>query len=211
MQGLIGPREEPIDDCAVYERRELSGSSSHIPFGGETKGHVQILLDRVHEPTPAIFSRIGFALTFYFTTNVIDHGLFFVEGIKVGDFSGRQQIVDVNEESFVCNLSFGEEEKYLFFLGTAFEEHILKISFEVVHTVRGGNRDLENGHTHHKGRQFTQRLFAGTSDSNEQGVSRRWEDDSTNSANVFQGIFEEHKTHKGVIIIILLETFLDNR
>ena len=69
---------------------------------------MEILFDRIDEPIPAIFSCIGFALAFHFSTNRVDYDFLFITGVKFGDFSGTQQIVDIDKESFVGNLSFRE-------------------------------------------------------------------------------------------------------
>lgn len=88
VEGLVGPGEEPIDDRAVHERGELSGTTAHVSFGGETETHVEVFLNRVHEPGPAVFSTIGLAFAFDFSADVIYHRLLLVQGIQVSDFPG---------------------------------------------------------------------------------------------------------------------------
>lgn len=208
VEGLVGPRLEPIDDCAVDERRELPGSSAHVPYRGKANRHVEILLDGIDEPVPAVFTRIGLAFAFYFAPDGVNYDFLLVGGVQFRDFSRTQQVVDVYEESFVGYLPLREEEKNGFFFGTAFLVQTLEIRAEVRHPVRGAYRNAERGVAHHEGRKFRQRLFSGTADTNQQRVTRRREHDTANSRHMLQRVFEKHQPHVREIIIILSQAFL---
>ena len=89
-QGILGPGEEPVDDGGVDQGGELPGSSSEtLANGGETQGHVQLLLDFIDVPVPAVgvVSRINFALTFDFVSDSVDNLLFLIGGVQLSNLS----------------------------------------------------------------------------------------------------------------------------
>jgi len=115
---------------------------------GEAQTHVKILTRLIDEPIPAVVSGIGDALPFHFGSHIIDNLIFFIRGVKVGNFSRGQQIIDVDQESFIGDLPFGKEPEQAFVLDGGFGVVDLDIGFQIGKTVTGGNRDIHRGEIH---------------------------------------------------------------
>jgi hypothetical protein len=154
VQGLLRPREEPVDDGAVHQRWELTGSAPQgLTHGREAQRHVQVLLDLVDEVVPAVIPGVLLAGALDLAPDCIDDGLLLLVGVQLCDFARREQIVDVDQEPLIGDLPLGEEEEIAFLLHTGLLVEILEVVFEVAHVVGGADGDLEGGHEHHEGGQ----------------------------------------------------------
>jgi hypothetical protein len=73
---------------------------------------MQLLLDFINIPVPAVsvISRVNLTLTFDFISNSIDDLFLFIRSIELSNLSRGKQIVDVNQELFICNLTLGKQE-----------------------------------------------------------------------------------------------------
>jgi len=79
---------------------------------------MQFLLDFINVPVPAvsIITRVNLALELNFISNSIDNLLLFIRGVELSDFTWSQQVIDVDQESLISNLTLCEKEENIFFL-----------------------------------------------------------------------------------------------
>ena len=79
---------------------------------------MQFLLDFINVPVPAvsIITRVNLALELNFISNSIDNLLLFIRGVELSDFTWSQQVIDIDQESLISNLTLCEKEENIFFL-----------------------------------------------------------------------------------------------
>ena len=74
---------------------------------------MQVLLDSINKPVPAILACIWLTLALHFRAHCIDNDLLLIESVQLGNLSRAEQIIDVHKEAFVNDLSLSEEEEDL--------------------------------------------------------------------------------------------------
>jgi hypothetical protein len=146
---------EPVNDSVIDQSGEFSSSlSERFTNGGETERHMEILFGLVNEPLPTVFSCIGNTVVFNFGSHVIDNLILFITSVQIGDFTRGQQIVNVNQETFVSNLTFSEKPQESFVLNGSFVVIQLNISLKISQGVRSGNGNIHSSEVHNIGGQF---------------------------------------------------------
>ena len=88
----------------------------------------------------SILVTIGFGFTSDLTNKTID--LIFWE--EFWNPTRRQEIIDVNKELIILNLSIGQDEEELISGDTSFGEHRLDISLEIIHVVLCGDNNSDD-------------------------------------------------------------------
>lgn len=128
---------EPINDCAIDQGRELPCSVTEgISDWGEAQRHVKVSAHPINEELPAVcwgdhdFSRL------YGGRDVCDNSVNSLLVEEIVNFTRRQQIVDVDEEMLLGDLTFGEQEAQTLILATSFFEVLSQVFLQFINSVR---------------------------------------------------------------------------
>lgn len=135
-KGILGPFMEPINAGGVDKTREGTSSLTEgLTDGRETQAHVQVLANLVNEEVEqsvrSIFTALGLGLTANLTENTVK----FILGEQVGNVTGRQDIIDEDEEMLLRDLSISQDEKGWCALDTRLGVSSLNISLQIVGIV----------------------------------------------------------------------------
>jgi hypothetical protein len=164
---------------------------------------MEILSNSVVEEVHAVILGISHSFTLDCTSNGVEDVVVFFSGEEIGDLTGRQKIIEVDQESLVGNLTFSEEEHKTLISDTGLEVEFDKIGLEIIHTIGRGDHDTNSGIGADEGTQSGERLLTGTTNTDKKGVTLVGSDDSGDLTGVLHGIFEENEVHDGVDIIVL--------
>ena len=106
---------EPVDCGAVDQPGEPSGSGSeNVSDWREAQSDMEILFDFTYEVLPAVVRGVSSSKWLDFRSDVVDDGHSIVFSVKLGNFSGGQKVIDVNQEPFLGDVAVGYEEQNSF-------------------------------------------------------------------------------------------------
>jgi len=104
---------------------------------------VQILSHTVKEELPAIILVVNDTFTFDCRSHGVDNVVYIFSREQISNFTRRKQIINEDEEAFIGDLTFGEQEHDTFVFLSSFDIHLLQIDFKISETVGRGN---DNSH-----------------------------------------------------------------
>mmetsp|Transcript_73037 Transcript_73037/g.145236 ORF Transcript_73037/g.145236 Transcript_73037/m.145236 type:complete len:231 (-) Transcript_73037:5633-6325(-) len=166
---------------------------------------MQVVTHLVDEHVPAIVARIGDASTLDNWTHIVNDVVHVLCGEEARDVAAREQIVHEHEEALVSDLHVGEYERDAFALEARLLVHNLQICFEVVNSIPRCDDHLEGREAVDKCGQSCERLLAHAADANHKRVTARRLNDARDATDVAHGVFEEHKVHRCVGLVVLVE------
>ena len=164
---------------------------------------MKILSDSVVEEVHAVILGISHTFTLDGTSNGVEDVVVFFSSEEIGDLTGRQKIIEVDQESLVGDLTLSEEEHETLISDTGLEVELDKIGLEIIHTISGGDHDTNSGIGADEGTQSGEGLLTGTTNTDKKGVTLVGCDNSGDLTGVLHSIFEENEVHDGVDIIVL--------
>jgi len=197
-KSLLRPGQEPVDTALVEEGRELSGSLSELlADGGEAQHDVQVVSHLVDEVVPQLNGgRLGNA--FFLAEllgDVSEPGFLLVLGDQSGDFSRRQQHVDVLEELLLLDFSVGHDESHGLALVTSQLQVLLDFFLQVLLAERLGQHQLSGLVSADFSRQSGKRLLTGSSHTDQKGTGTGLLNDTGNTDQMAHGIVEQNEPH----------------
>lgn len=144
-QSASRPLEEPIDRSAVDDSWEHSGSDSEqVSDWGEAEAKMEVSSHLVEEEVEEFIWDIVASGLLGFGPNLTDETVELVLREEVRDPSSGQEIVNVDQEFLVSNLSISKDEEELGTRYTCLGEHGLDVSLEVSKLVAGSNDDSDD-------------------------------------------------------------------
>jgi hypothetical protein len=135
---------EPINNSAVNDGGELTGTRAEFVTGGHAESHMEVLLDSVDEVLPDGAGNGVDTITLGSRGDCVDDTIDIFLHEQVSNFSTGEEIIDEHKVVLRLDLSFSEEEHQAFILNTRFLEHSLEVDLEIVDTVGRGDNNTSS-------------------------------------------------------------------
>lgn len=205
-QGIPRPGMEPIDRGRTNQGGEFTCAETEcVTDGREAETHVEVLLHLVDEEVLQAFGSIENALGLGLTTDLAVDTIKFIGSEELGNVTGGQNIIDVDEELLIDDLRIGQDEEHLLALDTSLHEKGLDVGLEIGESVVGGNNNPVHILVKDECGEFGKRLLTRTTHTDKKGMAVRLEENSTDTSDVLHGLIEENEVHDGDGLVVLLE------
>eukprot|EP00968_Pinguiococcus_pyrenoidosus_P001291 scaffold57_cov254-Pinguiococcus_pyrenoidosus.AAC.44 len=197
-QGLLRPRQEPVDGRRSEETGEAPSSHgelrvlrAHAKHDGEVVAHEveEVLLQGTGRRCDAGEELLKLRLQ----VGGDGHHLILLE--EVGDVASRQDGVDDLKEQLVLDVVVGEDEDALLLLVPGAVVHDLQIVLQGLQVVRLGEGDLEELLAAHVRGQAHDGALARAADAHEQGVGAWHDHDALHAIEVLERVVKEDQVH----------------
>ena len=120
---------------------------------------MEVLSSLAQEEIEKLIRSIEITSLLSFSSNLTKNTIKLVLSEQFWDPTRRKDIVDVDEELIVSDLTVSQDEENLSTLDTSLKVHALNISLEIVHTVIGGHNNTNDIITQDVRRQLGKRLL----------------------------------------------------
>ena len=162
--------------------------------------------EEVEDGAGRVLDTVGLGLSAHLADNTVK----FVLSEELGNVTGGEDIVDINEEVILDNLRVSEDEHSGLTNNTSLHVDKLDVSLKISLGVVGGHHNSEDVLAEDEGSQLGERLLTGTTHTNEEGVTARLVYNSGDSGDVLASNGEEDQVHGGNLVVVLLELFLED-
>ena len=171
---------------------------------------MEILTYLTNEIVPTAFAIWHNASCFDATCDGVHNSIDLVDCKEVGNVSTRKEIIDVNQEAFVCNLRIGEEEEHAFSLDTSLVVHDLQIILQVTGRVGAVDHNLFHVVATNEGGKSGKTLFPRTSDAHKQCMSPFITNNTNDSGDVLHRIFKENEVHCNHCLVVIPQSIFQH-
>ena len=195
-EGVLGPREEPVDGAPVDETREISSSSREfVANRGEAEARVEVVPHPTQEELVEVLPRVGHvgALTLGHGSHVVDDHVELVLGEETRHLASHQNLVDELEEGFLLDLGVGEDERNLLALQTRHLVQRLEILEQRALVVLLRDCNLERERSDDVRGQSGQRLLTRASHAHQQRATSVHAQKPRDAHHVRQRVREQHQ------------------
>mmetsp|Transcript_7377 Transcript_7377/g.32658 ORF Transcript_7377/g.32658 Transcript_7377/m.32658 type:complete len:813 (-) Transcript_7377:1941-4379(-) len=195
-EGVLGPREEPVDGAPVDETREISSSSREfVANRGEAEARVEVVPHPTQEELVEVLPRVGHvgALTLGHGSHVVDDHVELILGEETRHLASHQNLVDELEEGFLLDLGVGEDERNLLALQTRHLVQRLEILEQRALVVLLRDCNLERERSDDVRGQSGQRLLTRPSHAHQQRATSVHAQKPRDAHHVRQRVGEQHQ------------------
>ena len=195
-EGVLGPREEPVDGAPVDETREIPGASTKLVADwGEAEAQVKVIAHPRHEEAPQVIVAVQLTRAFLLVraTSVVDDHVLFILGEETRHLASHQNLVDVLQEGFLLDLGVGEDERNLLALQTRHLVQSLEILEQVRLVVSLRDLNLERKRSGDVRGEPGQRLLSRAPHADEQRAATLHAQQPRDAHHVIERILEEHQ------------------
>jgi hypothetical protein len=99
---------EPVNNSAVNDGRELTGTTTEFITGRHAESHVKVLLDSADEVVPDRAGNRVHSIRLSSRGDRVNNAVYIFLNEQVSNFSTGEQIVDKNEVLFTLDLTLSK-------------------------------------------------------------------------------------------------------
>lgn len=122
---------------------------------------------------------------------VVDLFIVFFFGKEIGHLAGIEDVVDVFEETFICDLHISEDEGQRLAFSTRHLGDLLQVPSERLSIVIFDQLDLVSLAAHDEGGKFGKTLLAGAAHTDQHGIASGLTQDTADTQDLLHCIIEK--------------------
>lgn len=163
---------EPVHACAVdYSGEHSCSLPESLANRGEAQGQMEVLSHVVQIELEDFVRSVLAASSLCRCSHLSKDSVQFVLWEDIGNPAAGEDIIDVHKELLFCDLSVGQNEENLGPGNSRFLVETLEVSFEVSHSVVGGDNDSDDFVLENESGQLGEGLLSRATNTDQQGVS----------------------------------------